>query len=234
MSILDRIEALEHAIEQMNTRGTIEEVDCSTRRVRVRYGPDSVSDWVEWKPMRSGLVTIWSPPQVGEGVTLLNNGDINQSEALLGSYHSSMPAPSDDPEETVIEWPDGTVIRYHMGTHKLTLDVSGDVEAIIKGNVNAKASGSVVVESDGDASVSAKGRAKIEAGGACELVAKASVLLKGLGITMQGGGSGSMSCGGGGIQLGSGGGSGVVTGASICAYTGKPHGDCSTTVTATK
>ncbi|MGY3887196.1 phage baseplate assembly protein V [Aeromonas aquatica] len=230
---MERLERLERALEQMVVRGTVEQVDHHNYRVRVRYGPDSVSDWIEWKPSRSGQVTIWSPPQVGEGVTVISNGDVNQGEAFIGSYHNAMPAPASDPDSTVMQWPDGTVITYNMATHKLSVVVAGDVDADITGSVNIKATGAAKVESGASVSVKAKGPAKIESAATCEIVAAKAVILKGAGVTMDGGGGGTIGSDGGKVSL-CGGGSGVVTGAHICAYTGKPHGDCSSKVFAAK
>lgn len=142
----ERLERLERMIEQMVVRGKVEAVDCDAKKVRVRYGPDSVSDWIEWKPQRSGLVTIWSPPQVGEGCTIISPGDINFGEVYLGSYHSAMTAPSVSPDETVMQWPDGTVVRYNMVEHKLTVEVSGDVDVNVKQDVKVKAGGNILCD----------------------------------------------------------------------------------------
>ncbi|MGL4355654.1 MAG: phage baseplate assembly protein V [Aeromonas popoffii] len=229
MNIMERLENLERRVEQMVVRGKIHAVDCATKKVRVAYGDNSTTDWIEWKPVRSGHVTIWSPPQVGEGCTVISDGDINLGEVFLGSYHNSMPAPSSSPDDTVMKFPDGTVFTYNMASHKLTLEVAGDTTLDVKGNINAKATGSVSVESEGSASVKAKGKASVESGASCEVKAAGQVLLTGAGIAMNGGGGGSMSCGSDGIKLG-GSGSGVVTGAHVCAYTGKPHAACSATV----
>ncbi|AWH15051.1 baseplate assembly protein V [Aeromonas phage 85AhydR10PP] len=221
MSILDRLEALERRLEQMWVRGTIAEVNCTTQRVRVRYGEDSVTEWIEWKPQRSGQVTIWSPPSVGEGCTILSDGDVNQGEVFLGSYYDQCPAPSTNPDDVVMKMPDGTVFTYNHKDHKLHIDVKGETLLEVSGNLTAKAKGDLIAEAGGDARVKAAGQAIVEAGG--------QVMLKGAGISMNGGGGGTMEAGSGGVKLG-GGGSGVVTGAHVCAYTGKPHAACSGTV----
>ncbi len=175
MSILERLEELERRLDQMVVRGYIEAVDCGSHRVRVRFGDESVSDWLEWKPSRSGNVTMWSPPQVGEGCTIISDGDLANGEVLLGSYHSSMPAPSASPDETVIQWPDGTRVVYDMVKHELSVTVAG--------NVKVKATGDIIADASN-------------------------------------------------IKLN--GGKGVVTGAHLCQISGKPHSDCSSTVTAGK
>ncbi|MGL4504660.1 MAG: phage baseplate assembly protein V [Aeromonas sobria] len=231
MSILDRLEEIERRLEQMVVRGTIAEVDCDSQRVRVQYGEDSVSDWIVWKPVRSGQVTIWSPPQVGEGVTVISDGDVNRGEAFLGSYHSSMPPPSKDPDDVVMKMPDGTVFTYNHKAHKLHIEVKGETVIDVSGNLTATAGGDLVAEAKGSARVKAGGEAMVEAKGAATVKGASVVLAGASGVSMSGGGGGNMSCGSGGVQLGNGG-AGVVTGAHLCAYTGKPHADCSGSVKA--
>lgn len=229
MSVLDRLEAIERRLEQMVVRGSISAVDAATQRVRVRYGEDSVTDWLEWKPSRSGQVTIWSPPQVGEGVTVISDGDVNLGEVFLGSYHNSMPPPSTDPDDVVMKMPDGTVFTYNHKAHKLHIEVKGETLLEVSGNLTAKADGDIVAEAGGDARVKAAGSATVEAGGAATVKGSTVALAGASGVSMNGGGSGNMSCGSDGVRLGSGG-AGVVTGAHVCAYTGKPHAACSGTV----
>ncbi|MGL4755191.1 MAG: phage baseplate assembly protein V [Aeromonadaceae bacterium] len=206
MSILERLEEVERRLDQMNVRGTIDAVDCDAQRVRVRYGPDSVTDWIEFKPVRSGLVTIWCPPQVGEGCTIIADGDLNRGEVILGSYHQDMPTPSTNPDETVILWPDGTRIVYDMKRHKLTLTVAGDVIADVSGSLTANVQGDVNTKAAGNGTIDCGGSCSVKAGGKCSVDGSSVVL--------------------------GGGGGGVVTGKHICAFTGKPHSDCSGKVSA--
>lgn len=146
MSLLERLEELERRLDQMNVRGTIDAVDCDRQRVRVRYGPNSVTDWIEWKPLRSGLVTIWSPPQVGEGCTVMSDGDLNRGEAVLGSYHSAMPTPSTNPDETVIVWPDGTRIVYDMAAHEMKISINGQADITVAKDAKVKAGGNIIAD----------------------------------------------------------------------------------------
>lgn len=229
MSILERLEAIERRLEQMVVRGSISAVDTATQRVRVRYGDDSVTDWLEWKPSRSGQVTIWSPPQVGEGCTVISDGDIDQGEVFLGSYHNSMPPPSKDPDDVVMKMPDGTVFTYNHKAHKLHIEVKGETVIDVSGNLTATAQGDVVAEAKGSARVKASGSATVEAGGQAMVKGSTVSIVGASGASLSGGGGGNMSCDSSGVKLG-GGGAGVVTGAHVCAYTGKPHAACSGTV----
>lgn len=157
MSILDRLEALERRMEQMVVRGSVEAVQYNPPRIRVRYGEDSVSDWIPWKPVRSGLVTTWSPPQVGEGVTVLSDGDINRGEAQLGSYHDSMPSPSVSGDETVTKYPDGTVITYNHATHKMSIVVNGDADVKVSGSANVDVGENIKASAGGSAEIGCEG-----------------------------------------------------------------------------
>lgn len=201
MSILERLEEVERRLDQMNVRGTIDAVDCERQRVRVRYGPNSVTDWIEWKPSRSGLVTVWSPPQVGEGCTIIADGDLNRGEVVLGSYHQGMAAPSTNPDETVILWPNGTRIVYDMAKNKLSLNIVGDVLVDVSGGLTANV--------QGDASIKAAGNGTIDCGGSCAVKAGGTCSVNGSSVVLGGGGAG------------------VVTGKHVCAFTGKPHAECS-------
>lgn len=183
MSILDRLEELERKVDQMVVRGVIHSVDHASQRVVVKFDGDQLTAPLEWKPTRSGRVTTWSPPEVGEGVTILSPGDVNLGEVLPGSYHSSMPPPSTSPDEVAMLMPDGTLILYNHAEHKLSVKVEGDVDLVVTGDVKAKVGGDIIADGDN-------------------------------------------------IKLN--GGAGVVTGAHICQISGKPHSDCSSTVTAGK
>lgn len=142
-NVMARLEEIERRLEQMYVRGKVEQVDHKNHRVRVRYGPDSLSGWIEWKPQRSGQVTMWSPPQIGEGCTILSDGDVNRGEVLIGSYHQEMPAPSDNPDETVIVWPDGTRIVYDMAKHEMKISINGQAEVTVAKDAKVKAGGDV-------------------------------------------------------------------------------------------
>lgn len=80
-AMLDRLEALERKVAQMVIRGKVEQADYAARRVRVRYGPEQLTGWLEWKPRKSGEVTVWEPPQIGEGATVISpDGNLDLGE----------------------------------------------------------------------------------------------------------------------------------------------------------
>lgn len=73
-------------------------------------------------------------PKVGERVLCLFT---KQSEGfILGSYYSDgTPPPRTDPEKRCIEFEDGSFIEYDTKTHKLHLNIDGEINIETKGPV---------------------------------------------------------------------------------------------------
>lgn len=156
-AMLDRLEALERKVAQMVIRGKVEQADYAARRVRVRYGPEQLTGWLEWKPRKSGEVTVWEPPQIGEGATVISpDGNLDLGEVYLGSYHDTMPAPSVDPMETVMQWPDGTIVRYNREQHKLTVHVEGAARVEVTRGADIEVGEDATVKAGGEIRADAK------------------------------------------------------------------------------
>jgi phage baseplate assembly protein V len=178
-----RLEDLERRVKQMVVRGVIAEVDTDKALARVSYGNQQITAWLPWKPIRTGKAIVWWAPEVGEGVTVISDGELVNGEILPGSYYKDFAAPSTDENLFLIEFGDGSKVAHNRETHKLDVVNVGDVELTTKQNLT--------VNCTGTAKVNAK-------------------------------------------SIHHNGGSAVVTTAHICHYTGNPHGDGSSTVTAGK
>lgn len=138
-SLVLRLEELERRVGQMVIRGKIAEVDPAKHVARVAYGPKGkqLTGWLQWKPMRTGKAITWWCPEVGEGVTVISEGDLALGEIFPGSYHSEFPAPSKDPDLFFIQFGDGAEISYHRKNHvlKAILPESGTTEIKSKGGI---------------------------------------------------------------------------------------------------
>lgn len=126
-----RLEELERRVSQMVVRGKVETVDHDRVRARVAYGNGLVTGWLPWKPIRTGRATVWWAPEVGEGVTVISDGDLRLGEILPGSYHNDMPAPSSDPDLFLIAWGDGSTLSHHRGDQHFGLKVAGPGTATV-------------------------------------------------------------------------------------------------------
>lgn len=146
--IFQRLEELERRLAQMVVRGKVHQVDHENALARVAYGDALVTGWLPWKPMRTGKAIVWWAPEVGEGVTVISEGDLSLGEIYPGSYHGERPAPSDDPDLFLVQFGDGSKVGHHRGTHKLEVVNVGDVEVTTQQNLTINATGKVAIHSD--------------------------------------------------------------------------------------
>ncbi len=129
--VLARLDELERRVAQMVVRGKVSAVDHARHVARVDYGGGMTTGWIQWKPVRTGKATVWWSPEVGEGVTVISDGDLRLGEILPGSYHADMPAPSSDPDLFLIEWGDGSAMSHHRGDKHFDLNVAGPGTATV-------------------------------------------------------------------------------------------------------
>ncbi|KEQ11285.1 hypothetical protein GZ77_26085 [Endozoicomonas montiporae] len=132
-----RLEELERRISQMVVRGTIAEVNPDKHIARVSYGPNLTTGWLQWKPLRTGGAITWWCPSVGEGVTVISDGDLSLGEIIPGSYYGDFPAPSSDPDLHLVRYEDGAEISYHQKDSQLkaVLPDAGKTELVSKGGI---------------------------------------------------------------------------------------------------
>ncbi|AUR88214.1 baseplate assembly protein V [Vibrio phage 1.111.B._10N.286.45.E6] len=126
-SILKRLNAVERALNRKGVRGVVKEINPSMGAggcVKVTFGDNQTSDWLEVKPLRSGSACLWWFPDVGEGVTV---SDIDGGEVTPGSYTGSNPPPSRNPDEMVINFGDGGVVKHNRKTGVLDIKTNAKV-----------------------------------------------------------------------------------------------------------
>lgn len=116
---MDLVE-LSRRLENLIRIGTIAEVDHPNALCRVRTG-GLLTDWLPFVPARAGNTRTWDPPTVGEQVTVLSpSGEPAGGIVLTGIYSTAHAAPSQSPDDHVIDYPDGARIAYNHATGALT------------------------------------------------------------------------------------------------------------------
>lgn len=143
-------EGTDHARRLSNVAryGTVAEADYTgvtagfpAIRVQLQDG-EILSDWVPWFTPRAGKDRVWDPPEVGEVVMLLApSGELANGVAIPGLF-SNGNANGDRAGLQRRTFDDGTVVEYDRESHKLFLDVKGDVRI--------KATGKIEIEAEGD------------------------------------------------------------------------------------
>lgn len=120
-------------IESLLKIGVIHSVDHANALVRVKTG-EIITHWIGFFSVRAGTTTTWSPPTVGEQVMILSpSGDLNTGIALIGIYTKGI-APSQSPDEHVIQFADNAKIVYNQKNGHL--EVSGIKTAKIQAGVS--------------------------------------------------------------------------------------------------
>lgn len=139
--LLYRIAELERRMSNLIRHGRVEQLrQQPSPRARVR-SEELVTDWLPWMTQRAGDDQVWWQPSVHEQVLLLAPaGDLSQAIILPALWSEEKPqmtassaqTPADtaesvtsgrDPNLHRVHYRDGTLIDYHCGDHRWTLDL---------------------------------------------------------------------------------------------------------------
>ncbi|MCW4629652.1 MULTISPECIES: phage baseplate assembly protein V [Marinomonas] len=152
---LDRIEELSEETEDLRRRlqsiirlGRVIAVHESGNLIKVQHG-QLKTPFIRWFAYAAGETSDYRCPSVGEQAVLLNYGAGNngtQTVALIGLFSDDFPAPSNDPNEIVRFYPDGSLVSYHAKNHLLKVEVKGDVVVNVDKTAKVKAGGEVTVD----------------------------------------------------------------------------------------
>ena len=152
---LDRIEELSEETEDLRRRlqsiirlGRVIAVHESGSLVKVQHG-QLKTPFIRWFAYAAGETSDYRCPSIGEQAVLLNYGAGNngtQTVALIGLFSDNFPAPSNDPNEIVRCYPDGSLVSYHAKNHLLKVEVKGDVVVNVDKTAKVKAGGDVTVD----------------------------------------------------------------------------------------
>lgn len=194
--------------------GTVSSVNPGNGTARVTFAEKSeiVSGDLQVLQRNTLKNKDWALPDVGEQVlcVFLPNG--LESGFIIGAVYSAKDKPNEaakSQDKRRVDFEDGSFVEFDRKTKKLTVDC--------KGEVILNAQGKITVAGQADLSVTAQGNVMVETQGNAEIKASGSVKID------------APSC-----EISGPGGTGVVTGMSICHFTGSPHADVSTKVKAGK
>lgn len=113
-------------------KGRVHSWQAKPPRVRVEYAAGCVTAWLPYHEGRAGTVRNWDPPAIGEQCTILSeSGDLNNGTVLLGLNTTKHAPPSDNPDEHVSRYDDGTELRYNRATQHLTISVLGGTTELV-------------------------------------------------------------------------------------------------------
>lgn len=120
-------------VRDLIRRGVVSAVQMKPPRVRVSFGGEHQSGWLQWFTLATSERVDWSAPKIGDPVTVLSEGGNLQNGVVLpGLLVDNRGAPSDKPNEHVTAYCDGATQTYDTESHVLTWQgVEGGVVRIL-------------------------------------------------------------------------------------------------------
>lgn len=159
------ITELQRRLKNMNRVGSVVEINESSTRIKVKFG-ENVTPFIKWFSACAGDVAEYRCPSVGEQAVLINVGGGDNSStslALIGVPSDKFPLPTNNPDEILRVYPDGTRVCYDKKKHALDVKVAGradiqvvkDAKITIDGDATVNVGGKTAVTSFGNATVDA-------------------------------------------------------------------------------
>ncbi|MBF0374301.1 MAG: phage baseplate assembly protein V [Alphaproteobacteria bacterium] len=123
-----------HTLSEMSRRlqnlvnlGTIAEVDHSSARVRVDIN-GRLTGWLPTPAAIGQNYRRWSPLRVGTQVLLVSpSGDPANAIIAQILYSDALPPPAATGEVDIIQFDDGTMVKYDAAAKRLELFSAGDI-----------------------------------------------------------------------------------------------------------
>lgn len=128
-------------LDNLGSIGTVIAVDAVKGQIRLQVD-DNETDWIDFPAVAAGAVKVWRCPSIGEQFAVLaQGGELCNAIPIVALFSDNNPRPSIDPDEILIQLPDGNFISIHTGSKaavfKLKM-VTWDVETtIFTGTVHA-------------------------------------------------------------------------------------------------
>ena len=205
---------LNRRVENLLCIGVISENDHHNNLCKATIG-DISTNWLSVPQAVGHNYTQNNPIRIGTQVLLASiSGDLSQAVIIAMLPSEQLHPPSAEHHLDVIKFNDGTVIKYDSEKKQLDINAVNKINVTCKNavitateNIDATAEKNISITATENVMVHADGDIKATAGGDIHADASSIKLNKGMG---------------------------VVTGAHVCQFTGSPHSDCSSTVTAGK
>lgn len=136
---------LPQQINNLLRDGVVTEVAHDRHSCRVQTG-EAHTGFLPWFSAAAGDLRVWSPPSIGEQVALLCcDGDLANAIALRGLYCQQFPAPSANPDLTLIQFKDGAAVSYDHDAHALSAVLPSGGTVAISADGGTTITGPVVI-----------------------------------------------------------------------------------------
>lgn len=143
--------------------GTIAEVDDANRRVRL-FLSGRRTGWLPYPCEIGQNFRRWCPLRVGTQVVAgCPSGNPANAVILKILYTDALPPPSTDSAVDLIQWNDGSLVKYDSAAKRMEVVSVGDLAATITKDLTANAGGNLTATAGGNAAITAGASATISA-----------------------------------------------------------------------
>ena len=137
-TIYDDIAELQRQVQNMVRIGTIEEIDYTTAKAKVRLDVKLLTTGLPWTTRRASNDVDWWAPEIGEQVVVLSpGGELSQGIIDQKLYQTAHPAPENLETVSSTTYSDGAKISYDRENSILTasLPAGATVSLIADGGI---------------------------------------------------------------------------------------------------
>lgn len=160
-----QITELLRCLKNMIRVGKVSEWSDDHKRIKVKFG-NNETPFIKWFSVCAGDVAEYRLPSIGEQAVLLNVGggdNSSTSMALIGIPSDQFPLPTNNPDEILRVYPDGTRVCYDKEKHKLDVRVAGEANIQVDKDAKVKVDGNATVNVGGKTAVTSVGNATVDA-----------------------------------------------------------------------
>lgn len=160
-----QITELLRCLKNMIRVGKVSEWSDDHKRIKVKFG-NNETPFIKWFSVCAGDVAEYRLPSIGEQAVLLNVGggdNSSTSMALIGIPSDQFPLPTNNPDEILRVYPDGTRVCYDKKKHKLDVRVAGEANIQVDKDGKVKVDGNATVNVGGKTAVTSVGNATVDA-----------------------------------------------------------------------
>lgn len=147
---------LSRRLENLLALGTIAAVDHGSARLRVELA-GRLTGWLPWPAEIGANFRRWRPLRTGTQVLVAcPSGDPANALIVQILYTAALAPPADAAEVDLIQWEDGTLVRYDSAARRMEVVSAGDLAARAAGDITAQAGGNVDITAAQTARIAAR------------------------------------------------------------------------------
>ena len=149
MNLALEIAELKRKLANVIIECNVAELDESTHRLKVTWGETAedtiTSAWLPWPADIGRNYKRWKPLRMGQPLLIAcPSGDTAQARIIAELYNDALPSPSDDPGIDIIQFENGSFVKY-KDTGEMEIHASAAMKISAIGKMDITAGGNMKI-----------------------------------------------------------------------------------------